>query len=43
MTRNIVKVVEYAKTHGKNIRLLSQTPLNNLINVYRKIKNISGI
>ncbi len=31
------KVVEYAKTHGKKIRLLSQTPLNNLINKYRKI------
>ncbi len=32
------KVVEYAKTHGKNIRFLSQTPLNNLINEYKKIR-----
>ncbi len=32
------KVVEYAKTHRKNIRFLSQTPLNNLINEYRKIR-----
>ena len=32
------KVVEYARTHGKRIRFLSQTPLNNLINEYRKIR-----
>ncbi len=32
------KVVEYARMHEKNIRLLSQTPLNNLINEYRKIR-----
>ncbi len=32
------KVVEYARMHKKNIRFLSQTPLNNLINEYRKIK-----
>ena len=32
------KVVEYAKTHRKRIRFLSQTPLNNLINEYRKIR-----
>ncbi len=32
------KIVEYARTHGKKIRFLSQTPLNNLINEYRNIK-----
>ncbi len=32
------KIVEYAKTHGKKIRFLSQTPLYNLINEYRNIK-----
>ncbi len=34
------KVVEYAKTHRKRIRFLSQTPLNNLINEYRKIRKL---
>ena len=33
------KVIEYARMHGKKIRFLSQTPLNNLINEYRKIGN----
>ena len=32
------KIVEYARTHGKKIRFLSQTSLSNLINEYRSVK-----
>ena len=32
------KIVEYARMHGKNIRFLSQTPLNNFRKRYYEVK-----